>query len=127
MKKHILVIDDQEAVRDAFVLSLEDSGYEVEVAASGENGLQKLSEKACDLIFLDLKMPGMNGVETLREIRQRCPHVSVCVVTAFCRDYLDLLQEARDEGLSFELLRKPVELEEIRLLTRGLLEGPVPL
>lgn len=127
MKKHILVIDDQEAVRDAFVLSLEDSGYEVEVAASGENGLQKLSEKACDLIFLDLKMPGMNGVETLREIRQRCPQVSVCVVTAFCRDYLDLLQEARGEGLSFELLRKPVELEEIRLLTRGLLEGPVPL
>ncbi len=77
MSERILVIDDEEVVRMSFTLALEDAGFRVDTAESGEKGLQMKKDAEYDLIFLDLKMPGMNGVETLRQIRKNVknPHL----------------------------------------------------
>ena len=127
MSKKILVIDDDEAIRKSFVLSLEDRGYVVDTAEGGEIGLQMLKETNYDLIFLDLKMPGMNGVETLREIVKVALKVKVYIVTAFHQEFFGQLKEAEADGIDFQLLRKPIDSEGIALISKAVLEGPVSI
>ncbi len=124
MPKRILVIDDEEPIRKSFLLSLEDTGYQVETAASGEEGIQKIRKNKADLIFLDLKMPEMNGVETLREIRKLDQSVPVYIVTAFFREFLDLLNAAVKEGIRFEVVNKPIGSDQILKIVKAVLEGP---
>ena len=125
MEKKILVIDDDEAVRKAFELALEDTDYTVDTAEDGESGLEKFRTGTYDLVYLDLRMPGMNGVETLREIRKMNADVPVYVVTAFHTEYFTELNSAQKDGINFELLQKPVSSDQIVLVTKGVLEGPV--
>lgn len=113
MSKKILVIDDEESIRKSFLLSLEDTACHVETAASGEEGIEKFKKNKPALIFLDLKMPGLNGVETLREIRKLDRDVPVYIVTAFLREFLDLLDAVVKEGLRFEVMNKPLGAEQI--------------
>ena len=124
MGKHILIIDDEESVRKSFVLSLEGEGYEVETAASGEEGVRAIKRQRPDLIFLDLKMPGMNGVDTLYEIRKIDTDVHVYVITAFLKEFLDLLNAAVKQGVKFEILKKPIGSQQIRTLVKSELENP---
>ena len=108
MGKHILVIDDDPKVRKSFSLTFEDSPYHIETAESGEQGVKKAKNMIFDLIFLDLKMPGMNGVETMRELRSMNRDVPIYIVTAFHMEFFNQLQSAMQDGLDFELLRKQV-------------------
>lgn len=119
--KHVLVIDDNEAVRDAFELALDDSGYAVEKADSGERGLEMVLSNKPDLVFLDLRMPGMDGVEVLREIRGADANLPVFIVTAFHQEYLDRLNDAKNDGISFELARKPLSGDQIRAIVKTVL------
>ena len=121
MNKRILVIDDEEAVRMSFTLAFEGTGFEVDTAESGEKGLQMKKDAEYDLIFLDLKMPGMNGTQTLRQIRETDKDVPIYIVTAFHKEFFDELKIARKEKLDFEVLKKPVSNEEIVLLTKSIL------
>lgn len=121
MTKNILVIDDEESVRKAFLLALEDGDYQVTAAESGEHGLLAFQQQAYDLIFLDLRMPGMNGVETLRQLREKNQTVPVYIVTAFHKEYLDELNEAKAAGMAFELLDKPIGQDEISHVVEGVL------
>jgi len=125
MSKCILVIDDDEAVRKSFTLALEDTPYSLETAESGEQGIDLEQKTKYDLIFLDLRMPGLNGVETLRRLRELDPGVPIYIVTAFHKEFLDQLGTAAEDGISFEILHKPVGADEIELLARSVLEGPV--
>jgi DNA-binding response OmpR family regulator len=125
MNNRILVIDDDEAIRKLFVLTLEDMPYQVDTAKSAEQGIELEQETRYSLIFLDLKMPGLNGVETLRRLRQIDPGVPIYIVTAFHKEFLDELGSAAEEGISFEIVHKPVGTDEIQLLVRSVLEGPV--
>ncbi len=125
MNKRILVIDDEEAIRKSFILALEDTGYIVDTADSGERGIQMNQEAPYDLIYLDLKMPGLNGVQTLREIRKDHRQVPVYIVTAFYEEFADELRQVVAEGLEFQVLKKPIGNEQIVLATRGILDGPV--
>jgi CheY-like chemotaxis protein len=125
MQKQILVIDDDSAVRLAFELALEDSGYNVITAASGEGGIDILKKSNFNLIFLDLKMPGMNGIETLRGIRKINNDIPVYIVTAFFGEYFSDLKQLEEEGIHFEVLKKPISGDYILLLTRSIFEGPV--
>ena len=114
----ILVIDDEESVRDAFVNALEDMPYVVETASSGQEAVEKAQDGSLSLVFLDLKMPEMDGVEVLRKIRAVDDAVPVYIVTAFYAEFLDRLQAAEDEGLSFQLLHKPIGQDAIRQVAR---------
>lgn len=123
MKKRILIIDDEASVRKAFQLALLATDYEVELASSGQDGIDKALASDYDLVYLDLRMPDKDGIAVLREIREHKPALLVYITTAFHREYFQDLVKARSEGLSFELLAKPLERDQIIKITRGILEG----
>ncbi len=118
MSANILVIDDEEAIRKSFILALDGTGHNVETVESGEKGIEKAQESNFDLIFLDLRMPGLDGVETLRELWEIGQTVPIYITTAFYDDFLVQLQIAADDGISFYLLKKPVDGDEIRSIAK---------
>jgi CheY-like chemotaxis protein len=125
MSKRILVIDDEEAIRKSFLLALEDTEYEVDLAESGNKGIELYHKGEYDLVFLDLKMPGLNGVETLREIKKMDSSVRAYIITAFYEEYFEELKKLQKEDIHIEVLRKPIGMDEIALITKSILEGPI--
>ena len=121
MSDKILVIDDEESIRKSFTLALEESAYRVDTAESGEVGIEMERENDYSLIFLDLKMPGLNGVQTLKQIRKQNREVPVYIVTAFHREYLDELRAASANGIEFDLIQKPIGSSEITTVVEGVL------
>ncbi len=82
-KKKILVVDDEEGLRLLYKEELEDEGSEVTLAASGAEAIERLEEGAFDLILLDIKMPGMDGVEVLRRVKEKWCDIPVILCTAY--------------------------------------------
>lgn len=123
MSKRILVIDDEASVRKSFIIALEDTGYTVHTAESGEAGIERVDRQKYDLIFLDLNMPGLNGVETLRELRQRDNDVPVYFQTAFQAAFTGQLRQLAQDGMDFQVLRKPLNPRQIADIAKGVLEG----
>lgn len=116
MAKNILVIDDEESVRDAYCLALESEGYSVDVVSNGLDGIEAARCKRPDMIFLDFKMAGINGVETLKRLRELDPTIRVYIITAFIKEHLDELTKARNEGCVFDIAGKPLNSYMIRQL-----------
>ncbi len=110
----ILVIDDDAAVRGAFELVLSEMGCAVRVAEDGLAGIEMARSERPDLIFLDLKMPGIDGVETLRRLLALDTTLSIYIVTAFSQEYLSDLNAAQAQGLKFQLASKPLSSSQIR-------------
>lgn len=123
MKKRILVIDDDLAVRESFALTLEDVDCQVDTAESGEVGIDKASNTEYDLIFLDLRMPGINGVETLIRLRDSGYRMPVYIVTAFHKEFIDQLRVVAEEGYEFEVMQKPLGSQDLIRITKAILEG----
>jgi len=90
-------------------LVLGDAGYQVDTVESGEQGIQKVKNNNYDLIFLDIKMAGMNGIETLREIRKMGKKIPVYIITAFQKEYFRQLEGAKQDGMDFEVIEKPFD------------------
>src|SRR5258708_20761792 len=82
-KGSILVIDDESEIREGLELLLTSEGYGVSTAGTGESGLAKLEERPFDLLLLDVSLPDRNGLELLKEVRRRDPHLSVVLITAY--------------------------------------------
>ena len=80
MKSRLLVIDDDSAIRDTMRMLLEYDGYGVLLAASGQEGLAMVEKEAPDLVFLDVKMPGMDGLEVLSRLRGMNDSLPVVIV-----------------------------------------------
>lgn len=122
MIHNILIIDDDPAVRGAFNLILEDAGYKVREAESGEQGIELIQAQRPDLIFLDLRMPGMDGVETLRRLKAIDDTLNVYIVTAFSNEYIDQLKVAHNEGLNFQIASKPLSSKQIKDIVSSMVE-----
>ena len=123
MSKRILVIDDDLAIRKSFALALEDARCQVDTVESGEAGIDKASDTKYDLIFLDLKMPGINGVETLIRLRDNGHKMPIYIITAFHEEFMDQLRVAADKGYDFEIMQKPIMSEDLITITEAILEG----
>ena len=123
MSKRILVIDDDAAIRKSFALALEDADCQVDTTELGEEGIDKASNTEYDLIFLDLKMPGINGVETLIRLRDNGHRMPIYIITAFHEEFMDQLRVAADEGYEFEVMQKPIESQDLVRITKAILEG----
>jgi len=122
MSKSILVIDDNKGIRDSFTFALEDTEYLVHTSESGENGAVMERKNKYNLIYLDLKMPGWDGIKTLRELRKIDKDVPIYIVTAFYQEFFNELKVAREEGLQFEILSKPIDSGQILSVTKDILE-----
>ena len=110
----ILVIDDEPLVADVMAEALRLEDHDVVVASSGEEGLRVIAQKPPDAVFLDIVMPGMDGIEVLRAIREGHPELPVIILSGWVSQSQP--EEARRLGAT-DVISKPVPLEN---LTRAL-------
>ena len=113
-KLQVLVIDDDAVVGRSFDRVLSDKGYEVSTALSGEEALETINETNFDVVFTDIKMPGMDGLEVTERIKARCPWTPVVVITGYGTD--DNEAKASVLGAS-GFVRKPLTPEMIESIT----------
>jgi DNA-binding NtrC family response regulator len=119
MPNRILIVDDEPFNLDLLEQELAERGYRVERARDGEEALDKLRVSQPDLIFLDYMMPGMNGLEVLKEIRGRKIDVPVVMITA--HGTIERAVEAMKEG-AYDFVTKPFDPDHIALIVRKALE-----
>jgi DNA-binding response OmpR family regulator len=106
MNKHkILVVDDEESIHLLYKEELEEEGYEVHSAMNGEDALKAFDAQEPDLVILDINMPGMDGIEVLRQMKQKKPGVPVILSSAYPEYKQDLASWASDDYIvkSFNL------------------------
>ncbi len=106
----ILIIDDEPLVADVMAEALRLEDHDVVVASSGEEGLRVIAQKPPDAVFLDIVMPGMDGIEVLRAIRERHPELPVIILSGWVSQ--SQLEEARRLGVT-EVISKPVPLKNL--------------
>lgn len=106
----VMVVDDERIVRDSLRDWLEDVGFGVETASSGPEALERLDQDPCDLMLVDIKMPGMDGVEVLRRAREAHPDLTVIMITAYAT--VDTAVEAMKIG-AMDYLTKPFDPETL--------------
>ena len=107
----ILVVDDEESIASAFQRFLEDEGHDFRIANSAEEGLSLISARPPNIVFMDVRMPGGDGVEALQTIRAKFPHVYVVIMTAYGSSRTSI--EAIRAG-AFDYLTKPLDLDNLR-------------
>jgi signal transduction histidine kinase len=114
----ILIIDDEEIVRDSCTHILAKGNYRIQTAPDGETGLRMIEEFKPDLVFLDLKMPGISGMEVLERIREIDATIVSVVITGYAT--IDTAVEAMKKS-AYDFLPKPFSADELRLITmRGI-------
>jgi len=107
----ILIVDDDEALAALMDRALRAEGYEVRRAGDGPAGLKLLEEQPADLVLLDVRLPGMSGLEVLRQIREKHPRTLVLVITGYSS--LPVALEAV-EGGAVGYLTKPFKMADLR-------------
>jgi len=113
-KLQVLVIDDDAVVGRSFDRVLSDKGYEVSTALSGEQAMETLENNNFDVVFTDIKMPGMDGLEVTERIKAKCPWTPVVVITG----YGTQANEVRASVLGASgFVRKPLTPEMIESIT----------
>ncbi len=106
--KTVMIVDDEEAVRDAMSRHFKKQGYQVIAADGAESALEVMKGKSITVAFLDLEMPGMNGVELCREVKRRSPITCLVAVTGYST--LFGLSECREAGFE-DYFTKPTEMQ----------------
>lgn len=115
----ILVVDDEETQRQTIASVLAEWGHEVREADSGQAALEVVRDQAVDLVVSDMRMPGMSGLELLRECRRLRPDIAVVMVTAF--GSIETAVKAMKEGAA-DFLTKPIDLDQLELVVNRALE-----
>jgi two-component system, cell cycle response regulator CpdR len=106
----ILIVEDDEAMREFLCQAISRSGYYVEAVQDGTEALRRVDESHFDLLLTDIRMPGLDGLELARLVRRRHPNLSVLLVTAYVQDALG----ATDlDGARIGVLSKPFNLSEL--------------
>lgn len=115
--KKILLVDDEESIHLLYRDELEEEGYEIHSALTGEEALEKLGILSPDLIILDINMPGMNGIEALRRIKEINSEIPVILCSAYQEFKQDLASWASDEYIV-----KSSNLDELKAAVKKHLE-----
>lgn len=115
----ILVVDDEKIIRDGCAKVLTKEGWEVRTASSGAEGLKLLEERPCDLLLLDLKMPGLSGMEVLQQVRELYPELLVVVITGYAT--VESAVEAMKAG-AYDFISKPFLPDQLRIVVQRALE-----
>jgi two-component system response regulator AtoC len=118
MQYKILVIDDEPILRDSLEVALKTSGYEVLTSRTGEEGLERFQKENPDLVLLDHWLPGINGDEVLRRIKEEEPEIPIIIMTA--QGSIEMAVNLMKMG-AFDFLVKPFELDQVEdLIKKGL-------
>ncbi|MDM7461223.1 MAG: response regulator [bacterium] len=112
-ERHVLIVDDDALVRETLRFVLEDGGYQVYAASSGAEALQLLQQKPVDIVLSDIFMPGMNGFDLLRQIREHAPDTPVILITGYGN--IEMAREALKQGAS-DFITKPYNIHEIPIM-----------
>lgn len=115
----VLIVDDEEGIRESLSVILEDEGYRIASAGSGEDALLILQEQFPDLIILDVWLPGMDGIQTLQEIAALKREVPVIMISG--HGNIEVAVRATRMG-AYDFLEKPLSLERVVLSARRALE-----
>ena len=108
----VLIVDDEKDFVEIFSLRLETQGEKVFTAFSGKEAVKVLEQKPIDVVILDIRMPGMDGIDTLKEIKKRYPNVEVILLTGHGST------ETAVDGMklgAFDYLMKPADFEDIKI------------
>ncbi len=116
----ILIVDDEMILRESLAAWLERDGYYVSAVASGEEALDLISKESFDIVFLDLKLEGMDGIEVLARIKEIDPEIPIVMITAY--GSITTAVEAMKKGASDYLL-KPFEPDELSMLIEKILQS----
>ena len=119
MKYTILVIEDEALQLRTLTGFLKKQGFDVVWSASGIEGLRTAQKQAIDLVLTDYKLPGKNGLEVLREIKNINPEIPVILITAHGTE--EIAVQSMKEG-AFDYLTKPIVLDELEIVVRKALE-----
>jgi len=119
--RKVLVVDDDPAVRKSFDRVLSGKGYAVITAENGEEALRKLNEEKYDLVYSDIRMPGMSGLEVAEKVRARRPWTPVVIITGYGTDIAE--ERAKAAGVS-KFLHKPLSPAMIEDSARDVLAVP---
>jgi len=119
LKPSILIIDDERSIRDTLALILEAEGYDIRTAGSAEDGLARLEEQRANLVVLDVRLPGMDGLSCLSEIKNRDETTDVVMISGHAT--LSDAVEATRLG-AFDFLEKPLNRDRVLIVVRNALE-----
>ena len=106
----ILIVDDQASIRDSLGGLLSDEGFEILTAANGYEALKVIDKDSPDLVLLDIWMPGMDGIETLKEIKKSNPYIQVIIITG--HGNVETAVKATKLG-AFDLIQKPLSIDKV--------------
>lgn len=120
MKFTLLVIDDEKNIREGLAADFEMDGYNVKIAANGEEGLEYLSKGDIDLVITDLRMPGTSGEDVLKKVTREMPGIPVIVLTG--HGSIDAAVSAMQNG-AYDFLTKPLNLNHLELVVKRALKG----
>ena len=116
----VLIVDDDSQLRQSFGKLLREEGYDVQTAGSGEEGLEAVEQEAPDLVVMDIRMPGMSGIETFQAMRLIDPKLPVIIMTAY--GSTETAIEATKLG-AFDYVLKPFEIPDLLKIIEQALEA----
>ncbi len=119
IKDRILVADDEQSMREFLDIMLKKEGYKVSLASNGEEVAKLVENDLFDLVLLDIRMPKLDGISTLRKIKASTPETIVIMITAYAS--ADTAIKAMKEG-AYDYITKPFKVEEIKLIIKNALE-----
>lgn len=118
-KALVLIVDDEEGIRETLSGILDDEGYESIVASSGEEAIKKTKENTPDIVLLDVWLSGMDGIQTLQEIKAMYPDIPVIIISGHAN--IEIAVKATKMG-AYDLLEKPLSIEKVLLSVDRALE-----
>lgn len=122
-RSRILVVDDDEGVRSLLKKFFSQRGFETVAVEDGSRAIESVKNGGFDIHLIDVRMPGLNGVETLRGIRRIAPEAVVVMMTGYADE--DLLDQALKEGV-VDILHKPFSVSRLTGIVERIRSGPSP-
>ncbi|WCM61567.1 response regulator [Paenibacillus polymyxa] len=119
-KKKVLIVDDQNGIRILLMEVFGSEGYETFQAANGKIALEIVEKEPPDLVLLDMKIPGMDGLEILKHLKTMNPDIKVIMMTAYGE--MDMIKEATELGALMHFT-KPFDIDEMRIAVNKQLRG----
>lgn len=113
--KPILIVDDEPIVRESLRDWLEDAGYKVVTAETGEQALELIMTRDFSVVILDIRLPGRTGITVLKEVKEKKPDIKAIIITAYPSS--DLTAEAMKLG-AIDYLVKPIAPDDLERLVR---------